>query len=176
MRPARQGDFDGLCGVYSIMNALELVGVGGPRRALHRHLFYQLTRGLGPPALLRGMKSGLTASDLKRAARHAFKWLDAEYGMHLKLTQPFATTEFFDASDFLGSLFVRSLKLDATAIIQLQTHGSAHWTVVESATADGLVLRDSRTRPASILLSKFTLDRGPRFFRPAETLFLSREN
>jgi hypothetical protein len=173
VRPARQGAFDGLCGVYAIMNALDLVGVDGPKRALHRNLFHQLTRGLGPAALVRGMKTGLTAGELRRASRPAFRWLAEEHGVHLNLTQPFVSIQFFDLQDFIGSLAMRSRKLEAAAIVQIQTHGSAHWTVAKSIGHATIALRDSTSRK-EIEVDQFGLDRGARFFRPANTLLLSR--
>lgn len=174
MRPARQGAFDGLCGVYAIMNALDLVGLNGPKGALHRNLFYQLTKGLGPAALLRGMKSGLTAGDLRRAARPAFNWLALEHGVQLKLIQPFSSAEFFDVSDFLGAVLVKTHDLEAAAIIHVRTHGVAHWTVVQSVGAKGIVLRDSWRHPALIAPERFALNDGPRLIRTAETLLLTR--
>lgn len=173
MRPARQGDFDSLCGIYAIMNALELVGVAGPRRGLHRQLFRKLVAGLGPSGIAAGMHHGLTAADLKRASKPAFKWLSGEHAICLKLTQPFAAIEFFDAVDFVGALRVKTYQPETALIVQFQCHGSAHWTVAKTVGWTTIALRDSFAR-REIEISRFGLDRGPRFFRPADTLLLCR--
>jgi hypothetical protein len=94
--------------------------------------------------------------------------------VELKLTQPFSFTEFFDVSDFLGAVLVKSRESEAAAIIHVRTHGSAHWTVVQSMGAKAIVLRDSSRHPALIAASLYALNDGPRRIRAAETLFLTR--
>ncbi len=55
MRTTRQGTFDGLCGVYAILNALDPAGFKRPRGQLHAALFKELTYGLGSVSLLSAM-------------------------------------------------------------------------------------------------------------------------
>lgn len=54
----KQGDFDGLCGVYSILNAVNIV-VPETSRSLHRVYFARLlahiVRSMNPTSIVRGL-------------------------------------------------------------------------------------------------------------------------
>ena len=55
MRAQKQGDLDGLCGLYAIVNAIELTGVVGPKSTFHRRLFKRLLNGLAEGELHQAM-------------------------------------------------------------------------------------------------------------------------
>jgi hypothetical protein len=173
MRPARQGDFDGFCGLYAIVNALELVGVTGPKRSLHRSLFHELVVALGGPRVLGAFRRGLDPDDLIRASRPAFRWLSLEHGVRLHLERPFNETEFFGLDDFCSALRTKTAGSNAAAIVQFQLHGTAHWSVMKAVKADRMVLRDSMGR-SHLDLTNLQIGRGARFLRTSETLLLKR--
>lgn len=69
MRPARQGDFDGFCGIYSLINALDVAGFSTPRSAVHQRIFVALTDALPNRKLRVAIHRGLKGKDLVRASR-----------------------------------------------------------------------------------------------------------
>lgn len=155
MRAARQGTFDGLCGIYAIINALDPAGVSLRRAQLHADLFKELTYGLGSVSLLTAMHDGLELADLLRTARAAFRWLSLEHDIHLSVEAPYVSRRFKTAQLFIDQLRDH-FKADGEAVVvYLVTPGRHHWTVPISVSGRKLLLRDSggmTTLPLSKLL------------------------
>jgi hypothetical protein len=173
LRPAQQGTFDGLCGVYAIINALDLVGLKRPRDRLHYQLFGQLTHSLGAVALLSGMKEGLTAGDLVSAANDAFRWLNRAHGVSLKLTQPYRLNDYPTVKRFLAMVHEHCHSADSAVVLSIQTPRMSHWTIPYAIEGELMLLRDSGGR-SSLNVSKYNLSQGPYLFRVRETLVLRR--
>ena len=173
MRPAQQGAFDGLCGVYAIINALDLCGAPQRRSALHADLFVELTHNLGAAALLASVRDGLDAAELTRAAKLAFDWLGSAHGLDLELTQPFIRRRFKDVGQFVRGLERVVVSTGAAAIISFERDGRSHWTIVRGVADEALQLRDS-IGLAELPLPGFALNRGAAHFRTASTLVVRR--
>lgn len=173
MRVARQGTFDGLCGVYSIINALDLAGLKGRRSDLHTDLFVQLTHGLGAAALLSAMHDGLEARDLIRAAKPAFAWLAAEYGVELTIAQPHQHSHFTTGRQFVGWVREQLRVADTAVILHVDMPGRAHWTVARAISGRRVLLRDSGGMTELPALHP-SLRRGPCRLTPSETLVVQR--
>lgn len=173
MRPAQQGAFDGLCGVYSIINALDLCGAPHRRSGIHADLFDELTHSLGAATLLTSGRDGIDAAELTRAAKIAFAWLVTAHGLELEVTQPFARRRFKNVGQFVRSLDRVVTSPDAAAIISFKRDGRSHWTVVKAIGDEAIQLRDSAGL-SELSLSPFTLNRGPAHFRTASTLEVRR--
>lgn len=173
MRVARQGTFDGLCGVYSIINALDLVGLKGRRSDLHTGLFIQLTHGLGAAALLSAMHHGLEARDLMRAAKQAFHWLSMDYGVELTISQPHQHRDFATGREFVGWLREQTRDAGTAVIVHVDMPGRAHWTVAKAVSGGRLLLRDS-SGLSELPVSHPSVRRGPYRLTPSETLVLQR--
>ena len=103
MRPFRQGDLDGLCGVYAVINSLELVGAP-LRRGQLREVFQQLIYSLGAASLLEAMQTGMDALTLLRAVELTFGWLAATYDVRLEAGLPFEARRFRSAAGYLRAL------------------------------------------------------------------------
>lgn len=173
MRVARQGTFDGLCGVYSIINALDLVGLKGRRSDLHTDLFIQLTYGLGAAALLSAMHDGLEARDLIRAAKQAFRWLSIEYGVELTIAQPHGQSDFTTGRDFVGWIREQMRVPDTAVILHVDMPGRAHWTVAKAVSGRRVLLRDS-SGMSELPMLRPTVTRGSCRLTPSETLVIRR--
>lgn len=172
MRPARQGAFDGLCGVYAVINALDLAGLKRRRSALHKNLFRELTNALGAAALLEALEHGLDTDDLARAAKFAFQQLARDEGVNLTVELPFAERVYDSVSGFLADLRPLVSKPRHAIILQVRLNGTWHWTVAQALTARRLNLRDSGGRRA-LHLDRFEIGAGPNQFAPSETLLLT---
>ena len=173
MRPARQGAFDGLCGVYAIINALELVGVTGRRSAIHEELFMELIHSLGAAALLSAMHDGLESWQLVRAAEIGFAQLEHDHGLRLAISQPFDPSEFGAPEDFYEALRKRVASPRTAVILHVSRAGRDHWTVARSFQGCRLLLRDSAGTPS---LDLRRLEVGARRYRvdPSQTLIIKR--
>lgn len=174
MRTARQGTLDGLCGVYALINAIELVGVEYPRGSrLPRDLFRELTYGLGAVGVLAAMQDGLHADELVATVTLAFEWLHTRHGYRLELSQPLAHRRLRSARSFLGELRGLVDQPEAAVIISYERPSFAHWTVVRALTSTELQLRDSGGL-GTLRLADFRRPGSPWRFRPADTLVIQR--
>lgn len=173
MRVARQGTFDGLCGVYSIINALDLVGLKGRRSDLHTDLFIQLTHGLGAAALLSAMHDGLEARDLIRASKQAFGWLALEHGVELTIAQPHQHADFTTGRQFVGWVREQMQAPHTAVILHIDMPGRAHWSVAKAISGRRVFLRDSGGMSQLPGLHP-SLRRGPCRLTPSETLVVQR--
>lgn len=142
MRPARQGSLDGLCGVYAVVNTLDLVGAPS-HRSVQRELFQQLTYALGAASLLSAMNEGMDPLTLERAANLAFGWFGATYGVALQAELPFHGRRFRSTAGFLRALRPLVGAPDTSVIIAFKARSRGHWTVVRGMDGPDLLLRDS---------------------------------
>ena len=174
MRTARQGTLDGLCGIYAVINALELVGVEYPRGSrLPRDLFRELIHGLGAVSMLAAMQDGLTADELVATATLAFEWLHTRHGYRLEITQPLGHRRLRSTRSFLAELRTLLNKPEAAVIISYDGPTFGHWTVARALTSTELQLRDSGGL-GTLRLADFRRP-GTRWrFRAADTLLVQR--
>ena len=173
MRPAKQGVLDALCGVYAVINAIELVGVVGRRSPLHRELFSKLVCALPPDRLRAGVVCGLGADDLTAASRKAFRWLRREHGVDLRIRQPFADHEFEQTPTYLDAVRAQAENWQRAVIICIEIPGGSHWTVLRAIEGRRLYVRDSG-RLTVLDLSRYDLKRGRYRFLTEETLVIQR--
>ena len=169
MRPSTQGTFDGLCGIYAVLNSLDPAGLRRPRSKLHRDLFVQLTHALPASKLRAAMHEGLAAEDLVRATRIASQWLLANHGIALALERPFKRRRFRDPLDYFNELAAIEKASACGIIFSFRTSSMAHWTVLSEVRARSLLLRDS-IGWRGMELAKFV--EGKYRAYPADTLIL----
>lgn len=171
--PARQGTFDGLCGVYAIINAVDLLEPRTRRSHLHTDLFVQLTHGLGAAALLASMDYGVTPTELARAAKFAFEWLAVTYDVHLEISEPFVGRRFTRARPFVRALSEHVDPPRSVAVISLRRSRRSHWTAVRAIEGHTIRLRDSAGH-GDLDAAAFSVEHGPEHLRPTSTLVIRR--
>lgn len=170
-KPARQGDLDGLCGLYALINALELVAVKPPGPALQMRLFVSLTEALPAPRLRKALANGLDGKTLIKAARTAFPEHKKALGGVVKVSRPLRRQSFRTNADFTTTLTRLMTPGDVALIINFATPRYAHWTVVEAVKHGSLVLRDS-LGTNSLSMDRYTVKRGLYRILARETLML----
>src|SRR4051794_28735521 len=144
-RPFRQGDLDGLCGAYAVVNAVRLAAL--PYRRL-RHpacaaLFAELVDELAEAGRLRAfVTGGMGADRVARLLRRAKVWLDVEFGLRLKVSRPFRKDDEPGPEACLQLLAGHLGRGGTAAIVGTETH----WTVVSAVRGGRLVLADSHDR------------------------------
>lgn len=156
MRPARQGDFDGFCGIYSLINALEVAGFSTPRSAVHQRIFVALTDALPNRKLRVAIDRGLKGKDLVRASRVAFPDFEKRIGGEVSISRPFRHSSV-ESSDAVFRALGALMGTNSAVIIHLSTPAYRHWTVVQAIEPTSIVLRDSWTL-RSLPLDRFSTE------------------
>ncbi len=156
MRAQKQGDLDGLCGLYAIVNAIELTGVVGPKSTFHRRLFKRLLNGLAEGELHQAMIDGLSQDQLLDIGTRAFRSVRRSYGVRFEI-EPLADTwsphDFVGFLDAIGDL---TLQPQTAVILNIVMPWVNHWSVVHRCNQQVLELRDSG-RLRRLVLHRFAL-------------------
>jgi hypothetical protein len=144
-KPFEQGDLDGLCGVYTVVNAVRLAT--HPHRRLRvadcRELFAALLAELADEGRLRGfVAAGLGPRVLARLLRRAGRWLRKRHGLALEVRRPFAKRDQPGPEKCLRALAEHLARPGTAAIVG----SDEHWTVVRGVTPRRLLLADSDGR------------------------------
>ena len=155
--PFRQGDLDGLCGAYAVVNAVRLAAL--PHRELRRAacaaLFAELVDELAEAGRLRDrVTRGMGAGKMARLLRRAKLWLDVEYELRLEVTRPFRKGDEPDPGACLR-LLTEHLGRAGTAVI---VGTEDHWTVVSAVSGRRLLLADSHDRRYFVAAKAFSDD------------------
>lgn len=170
-KPVRQGDLDGLCGLYALLNALDLLAAKPPRPALQKALFQELIRALPAPKLREAMSAGLEGKDLIKAARIAFPPHKRALGGRIEVSRPFRRQAFETSEELAANWGKRIYTGDTALLINFATPTYAHWSVVLAIEPTAIALRDSSST-RSLSLDKYAVRRGPYRIRTRETLML----
>lgn len=171
MRPARQGDFDGLCGLYALINALDPAAGSRPRTSMHRHLFVALAHSLPRQKLRQAMDIGLESRDLIKAANSAFPLFKKQLGGHVSVMRPFKRRAFRTDADYVESISDVMASGRSAIILNVHTPTYKHWTVADSITAEDILIRDSWALKA-LSRARYTVKRGPYRIHACETLLV----
>lgn len=164
-RPFEQGELDGLCGVYSVINSLNwaLHSFHASHRETRRRagqlieeeredLFASAVRVL--PHRRYGLcpvVHGINGAELSRVLKKSVAWLQDKRGLQLGIRRPFYRRVRVTTRRLSLVLTEHLKKPGAAAIIGVEPPWQ-HWTVVVGVTAKRLTLLDSSG--ASILLLK----------------------
>lgn len=139
MKPLQQGDLDGLCGVYSILNALKTIGI---RRSIEE---WQDTLNQIIEHLQHHKKSslfltdGITTPDISRILRDI---IVPQYGIHYH--KPFHKNSELALHTFWQSLFAYlSEDKKRAAIFAIAGSDYGHWTVASYLSQRRITLQDS---------------------------------
>lgn len=170
-KPARQGDLDGLCGVYALINALELITAKPPGPAFQVRLFVSLTGSLSAPKLRKALVDGLNGQEVVKAARKAFPEHKKALGGRIEVSRPLRRQSFRTNAEFTAALNRLMEPGDTALIIHFATPRYAHWTAVQAVKPDVITLRDS-LGTKSLSLERYTARRGPYRILARETLML----
>jgi hypothetical protein len=173
VRPQRQGDLDGLCGLYAVVNAIELTGVIGPKSLFHQRLFKRLIEGLSEGELRRAMTKGLTHGQMLFIADRAFRSLHRRYGVRLLIEPLDDIWSPDDLTGYLATVANLSQHVRTAVIVNLIMPSVNHWTVVYGCDRDHLRLRDSG-RLRTLPLHRFALRASSWRFGARYTLVIRR--
>lgn len=155
-RPFEQGELDGLCGIYSVINSLNwaLHSLRASHRGIRRlagqliekeceNLFASAIRilphrryGLCP------VVDGISGAELARVLKDSVAWLQDKRGLQLGIRRPFYRRIRVTTRRLRLVLAEHLAKPGTAAIIGVEPPWE-HWTVVVRVTAKRLTLLDS---------------------------------
>lgn len=175
MRAAYQGEFDGLCGIYSVINAIQQLGMRDPHRTIGKSVFRSIVKSLSAEALRAGLTDGIDADDLVPATRAALAKIRRKHQIDLRLHQPYRHRAYDTPSRFLSDLKREIDSPTRAAIVSVTLPNSAHWSVVRSLNTRTVVFRDS-ARLSRLPVGGFGINGGRRHFITADTLVLEHRS
>lgn len=143
--PLQQGELDGLCGLYAIINALRwaLGAAGDFGRSQVDHLFGRLLDELEREAGgIAAVSLGIHDRPLVALARASGRLLAEDLGLAVRVSQPFRSRRPSTATDLARAIRTATEHDRAAFLIGLKGR-YRHWTVCVGATRHHLVLFDS---------------------------------
>jgi hypothetical protein len=184
--PLVQGDLDGLCGLYSIINSL-IWGLYSLQVSGHRprqqssplgereteQLFLTLIARLTRKHGTRSIIDGISALELARLLRHSAAWLRAKRDLKLVVARPFYRHPRARMGHLCRALSDHLADAGTATIIGLEWP-LRHWTVVSGVTPTRLYLLDSSDGPphSSLRRHPHTSHKQRRMLRPREVFLL----
>jgi hypothetical protein len=142
-KPYRQGDLDGLCGVYSIINSVRVLAPEIDQEAaewLFSELMYALSDfGAEPKEIVTG---GIGRRHLSQLIRRAVRYMIDEYEIHLTVSR--LPKELRQSTDLQELWAWLSERVSPTRVAILGLGGRYdHWTVAIDVTSQQIKLFDS---------------------------------
>src|SRR5215204_5268114 len=144
--PFQQGDLDGLCGIYSVINAIRLATEDEtrdlPDAALQELFFTLLLEADAVVGTVEAVGLGIDPKPLFRVAQAAVRHMADEHGLRLGVTHAIRRGEprTFDA--ILRRLTELADQPRSAVLICLTGHLD-HWTVLKRVTGQSLTFFDS---------------------------------
>ncbi len=140
----QQGDLDGLCSVYALVNATrhvaqDLAAVALRPRALFRHLVHQLDHG---GQLATALTEGLDQEQLPTLMPCAQQWALHHWLVELRFRHPFTADAEVAPYQLLDCLHDHLARPHSAAIVAMDGNLN-HWTCVHAARGRRLMLLDS---------------------------------
>jgi hypothetical protein len=172
-RAMRQGELDGLCGIYAIINAARYLLPQLHAREcekLFRKLVSCLEKRLKRP--LRAVADGIGFGVLTKLAKRAARFVKRRFGVKLKARSLKARRKHRTVEGLCSALAERT-KQGCVAIIGI-AGAEEHWCVVYKVTGRSLSVLDSSGR-AYLRRTRCTMSRTKDRYRlhPSEVLLVS---
>lgn len=144
LTPYRQGDLDGLCGLYAVVNAMRL---STKSQRVHRSIWRDIFAELVILADLHvgishALTCGIDRTSLIAILEGATRALAERHGLQLFVRRPLRRLSKLSLGDTLGE-FNRLLSEPNAALLFSLAGAMDHWTVLHSLYRDRLVLWDS---------------------------------
>ena len=139
--PLHQGDLDGLCGIYSIINSIKTIY---PKRFSNRNqsnLFEYLTNyAIKEQGNLNILSEGLGLRDMQQLLNAAIEYLSSDLFIDIQVTRPWRKQSSALPTD---ADIKQLLKTPKTAILIGLEKPNLHWTVITDYGHREFVLFDS---------------------------------
>jgi hypothetical protein len=144
IHPFRQGNLDGLCGIYGIINSIRwgLRHEKALTKRQSRRLYVRLIQHLEDQELLAAaLETGLCIPEISQLLHAAKEWL-AESDILLKHQKPFHRQKAIKSSTFVDCI-AEAVETPNTSVLMATVGRPDHWTSVIGVDKDRLTLFDS---------------------------------
>lgn len=160
----RQGDLDGLCGIYSIVNGLNLLFSVRPEPGFSEDMFETVARAIPKKFYPDVLWEGMDCEILTRIARRAAGVLKERAGFKIEVAMPFAKRRFKSREQFLDAA-AQAIQARYSVLILFvdwpkRDGGGSHWTVLRHIADNHLGLVDSG-KQRRLPLPRLGLGEGP---------------
>lgn len=178
-RALKQGDLDGLCGMYAVVNALNHLLSIKPPPGFNEEMFEVVARSVPRREYPEVLWEGMDVETLTRIARRATRHFEAEYEVRITVERPFARRRFRDRHAYFDAVSSYWDKQYSTFIVFIdwpKSVGHAHWSVLKTIEDQRICLVDSGGQHA-LPTARMGVngDRGTRL-HPPSTLMLTLES
>ncbi|WP_374576429.1 hypothetical protein [Phenylobacterium sp.] len=154
----QQGSLDGLCGVYSVHNALRQLLGARTDEAFDQRLFRAVLRAVPRSAYPEVLWRGMDLDQLLRVSGRACDYLLEKHRIEIAAERPFARRRFRFVRDYLDALDEIASTEFVSFILGLEwlRDGGGHWSVYRGREGGKLRLYDS-DRMHSLNVQSLTL-------------------
>ena len=146
MKAFQQGDLNGLCGLYAVVNAFQQCLDDCPSEQNGLDFFKEAARSIPSGEFPDILWGGCGVQTLLKMARAVAEDIERECDFKFKIWRPFRTAKQHTSKDLLNGINDIWSKKSTTFIISVQWAGEeagGHWSVLETLEDDVLKLRDS---------------------------------
>ncbi len=142
-KPLDQGDLDGFCGIYSVINALTLLFPSVMNQERRDEIFKTIAKAIPTAKWPAPIWDGTTEQDVRHMLHAAKNCLERD-GKHMRFSweQPFAKHKLGNFEEFSRELHWRIEGDDAFAIVGISKPWS-HWTCAHRLTPHEMIMTDS---------------------------------
>jgi hypothetical protein len=146
IEPFRQGQLDGLCGVYAIVNAVRLAAQDHPLRLTRsdcEQLFYAILSDLecGTGGILHAVMNGMRPKRFHSATKSAVRHMRDEHDIEISIKRLFGKDREPAIGDVINKV-TQITRLGQPVIADFSGRLN-HWSVVRGTTLKSLLLFDS---------------------------------
>ncbi len=144
-KPLDQGDLDGFCGLYSIINALTLLFPSAMDQKRRDNVFTVLLKAIPQLRWPAVVIDGTTVGDVRQMLHGArnYLWADGKKSAtRFDWEQPFRETKIENFEEFSRELGWRIKGDDAFAVVGISKPWS-HWTCAQRLTPHEMIMDDS---------------------------------
>ncbi|MBS3652375.1 hypothetical protein KEU06_27675 [Pseudaminobacter sp. 19-2017] len=178
IQPFKQGQLDGLCGLYAIINAIR-VALGEEERRYRRsdweELFYELLCTVDDEiGAVRGVGCGLTTKSFHKAAHAAVEYMRDTHGVAISIGRLIPPHTKPTLRQVMRAIEAATA---GQAVVACLSGKLNHWTVCRRATAKSLILFDSSSylrlaRSHCRMADEPKLANGPQYIIHSSRLWL----
>ena len=143
--PGYQGKYDGLCGMYAIVNAYEICEYNTPDDEVEEEIFHVACSALASNRWPSVLWEGTTLGDLRKMIARCQEWLlENEFPIEIKVAYPFLRNTPRTNEDYWEKLFdIFEDESVYCAIVGMEGGPVGHWIVVEFDRQGRLLFSDS---------------------------------
>jgi hypothetical protein len=167
LKPYNQGDLNGLCGMYAVVNALHLLFEAGDVPEFGEDIFKATARALPSEAYPAVLWNGMTIDKVLDLAKRAAARVKRRIDVRIAVERPFGPDDFPSARAYVQELAALTRSKYASAIVGVNwgkaRGGGGHWSVFRRVVNDRVYFFDAVERNLPLDRLRVRGEHGNRF-------------